>query len=84
MRIGFFFFKAWTKSIWYSVPTLVEYVSSIMKLEVGDVILTGTPAGVGPIKAGDKITGGIKPGNAEKDVMTISFDVADRQGLFKA
>ncbi|KAI8377035.1 hypothetical protein EDC96DRAFT_494266 [Choanephora cucurbitarum] len=76
--------KGNTKDMIFDVPTLVEYVSSIMKLEVGDVILTGTPAGVGPIKAGDKVTGGIKPGNAEEDVVTISFDVADRQGLFKA
>lgn len=67
-----------------SVPFLVEYISSIMKLEVGDVILTGTPSGVGPIKAGDVITAGMKPGKAEKDIVSLKFNVADRQGLFKA
>ena len=66
-----------------SVPSLVEYVSSIMKLEAGDVILTGTPSGVGPIKAGDVITAGMKPGKAEKDIVTLKFNVADRKGLFK-
>ncbi|KAI8352492.1 hypothetical protein BD560DRAFT_408796 [Blakeslea trispora] len=76
--------KGNTKDMIFDVPTLVEYVSSIMKLEVGDVIMTGTPAGVGPIKSGDKITAGMKPGQAQKDTITIHFDVADRQGLFKA
>jgi acylpyruvate hydrolase len=68
----------------YSVPFLIEYVSSIMKLEVGDVILTGTPSGVGPFKAGDVITAGMKPGKAEKDIVSLRFNVADRNGLFKA
>lgn len=63
---------------------MVEYISSIMKLEAGDVILTGTPSGVGPIKAGDVITAGMKPGKAEKDIVSLKFNVADRQGLFKA
>lgn len=68
----------------FSVPFLIEYISSIMKLEVGDVIMTGTPSGVGPIKAGDVITAGMKPGKAEKDIVSLKFNVTDRQGLFKA
>lgn len=68
----------------HSVPFLIEYISSIMKLEVGDVILTGTPSGVGPVKAGDVITAGMKPGKAEKDIVSLRFNVADRNGLFKA
>jgi 2-keto-4-pentenoate hydratase/2-oxohepta-3-ene-1,7-dioic acid hydratase in catechol pathway len=32
---------------------LVEFISSVMTLEPGDVILTGTPSGVGPLNAGD-------------------------------
>lgn len=73
-----------SSTVVYSVPSLIEYVSSIMKLEVGDVILTGTPSGVGPIKAGDVITAGMKPGKADKDIITLKFNVADRNGLFKA
>jgi 2-keto-4-pentenoate hydratase/2-oxohepta-3-ene-1,7-dioic acid hydratase in catechol pathway len=34
---------------------LIEFISSIMTLLPGDVILTGTPAGVGPLSAGDKV-----------------------------
>jgi acylpyruvate hydrolase len=38
------------------IPQIVAYISGIFTLEPGDVILTGTPAGVGPVKAGDVMT----------------------------
>ena len=43
----------------HDVPALVAYVSSCMTLLPGDVILTGTPAGVGPLIAGDSVSVGI-------------------------
>lgn len=39
----------------FSVPTLVSFISGIMTLEPGDLIATGTPAGVGPLHAGDVV-----------------------------
>jgi len=39
----------------FSVPELVSFISGIMTLNQGDVILTGTPCGVGPVAVGDKI-----------------------------
>ena len=39
----------------FSINQLVAYASTIMTLEPGDVILTGTPAGVGPLHAGDNV-----------------------------
>jgi 2-keto-4-pentenoate hydratase/2-oxohepta-3-ene-1,7-dioic acid hydratase in catechol pathway len=45
-----------TKDMIFDVPTLVSYVSHIMTLLPGDVILTGTPAGVSPIVAGDSVS----------------------------
>ena len=39
----------------YSPDQLVAYISEIMTLLPGDVILTGTPSGVGPIAVGDRI-----------------------------
>ncbi|PZM96956.1 MAG: 2-hydroxyhepta-2,4-diene-1,7-dioate isomerase [Actinobacteria bacterium] len=45
-----------TKDMIFDVPTLVSYISHIMTLLPGDVILTGTPAGVGPLTAGDTVT----------------------------
>ncbi|MGH3413832.1 MAG: fumarylacetoacetate hydrolase family protein [Marmoricola sp.] len=44
-----------TKDMIFDVPTLVEYVSSVMTLLPGDVILTGTPDGVGPMQPGDEV-----------------------------
>ena len=38
-----------------NVPELVSWISSVMTLLPGDVILTGTPAGVGPLKAGQEV-----------------------------
>jgi 2-keto-4-pentenoate hydratase/2-oxohepta-3-ene-1,7-dioic acid hydratase in catechol pathway len=38
----------------FSVGTLVAFVSSVMTLEPGDILFTGTPAGVGPLKDGDE------------------------------
>jgi 2-keto-4-pentenoate hydratase/2-oxohepta-3-ene-1,7-dioic acid hydratase in catechol pathway len=45
-----------TRDMIFSVPNLVAYISSIMTLEAGDVILTGTPSGVGPLMDGDEVT----------------------------
>jgi 2-keto-4-pentenoate hydratase/2-oxohepta-3-ene-1,7-dioic acid hydratase in catechol pathway len=39
----------------HSIADLVVHASSVMTLLPGDVILTGTPAGVGPLTAGDEV-----------------------------
>lgn len=44
--------------IW-SVPEIIEYLSGLWELRPGDLIMTGTPAGVGPIDRGDRITGAV-------------------------
>ena len=44
--------------IW-SVPEQIAYLSDHYSLEPGDVIFTGTPAGVGPVKPGDELHAGI-------------------------
>lgn len=45
-----------TNDLIFDVPTLISYVSHVMTLLPGDVILTGTPEGVGPLVAGDTVT----------------------------
>lgn len=45
-----------TKHLIFSVPKLVSFISHIMTLNPGDVILTGTPSGVGPLNSGDVVT----------------------------
>ncbi|HUN21689.1 MAG TPA: fumarylacetoacetate hydrolase family protein [Anaerolineales bacterium] len=44
-----------TREMRFSVPQIIAYLSSIMTLEPGDVILTGTPAGVSQIYPGDLV-----------------------------
>jgi 2-keto-4-pentenoate hydratase/2-oxohepta-3-ene-1,7-dioic acid hydratase in catechol pathway len=44
-----------TSQMIFSVPMLISYISSVMTLLPGDVITTGTPNGVGPLKAGDVV-----------------------------
>jgi len=39
----------------FSIPFLIAHISRIMTLEPGDVIATGTPAGVGPLNIGDEV-----------------------------
>jgi 2-keto-4-pentenoate hydratase/2-oxohepta-3-ene-1,7-dioic acid hydratase in catechol pathway len=44
-----------TSDLIFDVPTLIAHVTSVMTLLPGDVILTGTPEGVGPMNAGDEV-----------------------------
>ena len=44
-----------TRQLIFKPADLVSFISTNMTLQPGDVILTGTPAGVGPIRSGDKL-----------------------------
>ncbi len=45
-----------TRDMVFPVGQLVAFISSVMTLNPGDVILTGTPSGVGPLVDGDEVT----------------------------
>jgi 2-keto-4-pentenoate hydratase/2-oxohepta-3-ene-1,7-dioic acid hydratase in catechol pathway len=49
-----------TRDMIFHIDQLIAYVSSIMTLEVGDVILTGTPAGISPLHPGDVVEAAIE------------------------
>ena len=61
-----------TKDMIFPVPFLISYISRIFRLETGDLILTGTPEGVGPVKPGQTISAGIE------DIVEMSFPVKGR------
>ncbi len=44
-----------TADMIFKVDEIIEYVSKFITLKIGDLIFTGTPAGVGPVKIGDKL-----------------------------
>lgn len=58
-----------TRDMIFDIPTLVSACSNYFTLQRGDVILTGTPSGVGPVSAGDVITAGIA------DIVKFQFEV---------
>lgn len=58
-----------TSDLTFSVPRLISHISQYMTLEPNDLILTGTPPGMGPVVSGDVIEGGIENG------VTIKFKV---------
>jgi fumarylpyruvate hydrolase len=47
-------------SLIHSVPAVIAHLSQLYHLQPGDLIYTGTPAGVGPVKAGDRLEGSIE------------------------
>lgn len=49
-----------TRNMIYSVDKIIAHISQFFTLKIGDLIFTGTPAGVGPIKIGDHLEGYIE------------------------
>lgn len=59
----------YSKDMIFTIDAIISYVSQFMTLKIGDIIYTGTPAGVGPVKIGDKLEGFIG------DKQLISLDI---------
>ena len=53
---------------------MIEYITKYMTLREGDMILTGTPAGVGPVKPGDYVFANLNQGLYE-DLASIYLKV---------
>ena len=64
--------RARTSQLLHGVAALVAYASSVMTLLPGDVLLTGTPAGVGPLTDGDEVSVTIE------NIGTLTNPVANR------
>lgn len=58
-----------TADMLFDIPNVIAIISSFATLEAGDVILTGTPAGVGPLAPGDRVS--IAVGGLEKLVFSV-------------
>lgn len=59
-----------TKDMIFRVPNLLSFISQYMTLEVGDLVLTGTPSGVGPVRSKDVIVAGLGD-----DLLQMEFTV---------
>ena len=60
-----------TSLMLHNIPEIIAAVSDVMTLEPGDLILTGTPEGIGPVEPGQTIVAGIK------GLVEVSFPVVE-------
>lgn len=69
-----------TNLMLFRIPRQLSDISKVMTLEKGDLVLTGTPKGVGPVQVGDVMRAGIKVGGTE--VESIEVEVEEREGPY--
>lgn len=72
-----------TNLMLFKIPEQLEEISSVMTLEPGDIVLTGTPKGIGPVEVGDTVKAGIEAGEGPIDEAFLEFPVKDSQGRYK-
>jgi len=73
-----------TSLMLFDIPRLVNHVTSVFPLEEDDLLLTGTPKGVGPVVPGDVITAGIRVDGKEIEEGRIEVTVEERAGGYGA
>ena len=61
--------KGTTAAMLWKIDEIISYVSQYFTLKIGDIIFTGTPAGVGPVTINDKLTGYIE----DQQLFTINI-----------
>jgi 2-keto-4-pentenoate hydratase/2-oxohepta-3-ene-1,7-dioic acid hydratase in catechol pathway len=69
-----------TSRMIYSVPEIISFATQSLTLLPGDVILTGTPAGVGPVHDGDQLEAAIDDWPRLRNSVVIRKDVANGVG----
>ena len=72
-----------TSDMLFSIPYLIEYLSNCFQLEEGDIILTGTPSGVGPLEVNDVIQCGLETLESKtpsSSLIEMTFSCKTRSG----
>lgn len=72
-----------TELMLFRIPRQLQDISRVMTLEKGDLVLTGTPKGVGTVVTGDVIRGGIRVGGKELREAGIEVVVEDKPGPYE-
>ncbi|KAI5798858.1 hypothetical protein EDC01DRAFT_20882 [Geopyxis carbonaria] len=67
-----------TKLMLFDIPQLLRHVTSIAPLEEDDILMTGTPKGVGPVVPGDVIEAGLRVNGVELEEAKIRVEVQAR------
>lgn len=73
-----------TSDMIFDIPQLIAFVSGIMKLEEGDLVLTGTPSGVGKIKRGEIFEAKLTYPGLDGEVLSkYEIECVERQGGYE-
>ena len=72
-----------TNLMLFQIPRQLSDISRVMTLEKGDIVLTGTPKGVGPVVTGDVMEAGMRVGGKEVEEARIRVEVKDREGAYE-
>jgi len=72
-----------TELFLFQIPRLISDISKVMTLEKGDIILTGTPKGVGPVVPGDVMRAGIKVAGKELEAAKIEVKVEESTSTYE-
>ena len=72
-----------TELMLFRIPRQLSDISRVMTLEKGDIVLTGTPKGVGPVKTGDVMKAGLKIDGKDIEEANIEVPVVDREGPYE-
>jgi len=66
-----------TELLLFTIPRLLSDISKVMTLEKGDIVLTGTPKGVGPVVPGDVMRAGIRVNGKEIEEAKLEVPVEE-------
>lgn len=72
-----------TNLMLFNIPRILRDISRVMTLEEGDIVLTGTPKGVGAVKGGDKLSAGLYVDGTEIEAAKLDVDVKDHHGGYE-
>lgn len=72
-----------TELMLFRIPRILSDISRVMTLEEGDIVLTGTPKGVGPVVPGDVMRAGIRVNGKELEEGRIEITVEESTGSYE-
>lgn len=67
----------------FRIPRILSEISRVMVLEKGDVVLTGTPKGVGSVKDGDVMRAGVRIEGREVEEGRVEVEIREKGGLYE-
>lgn len=72
-----------TRLMLFRIPRILSEISRVMTLEKGDVVLTGTPKGVGSVKDGDVMRAGVQVDGREVKEGRVEVEIKEKGGLYE-